>query len=137
MIIMEKDLFYCDINPGKTCDNCNECDVCDLDPNKICNSCGKCIGLDESDYRKVVIEGIIDGEDEVEEYILENDKLTSQSDAEVKTFSEYDFIEDIPELRDEYEKKVLAILSGKDIEDECSDHEDDDECDCCHDHNHN
>jgi hypothetical protein len=133
MIEMEKGLLYCDLNPEKTCDNCNECDICDLDSNKSCDNCGKCIGLDGSDYSKVIIEGILDNEDEVEEYTLENNNLNSKTDIEVEIFNEYDYIEDIPELRDEYEKKVALILSGDDIDTECS-HNEEDECDCGHTH---
>lgn len=45
----------------RECIECGECNLCDLDPSKICDNCKKCIGLgDDTEYRAIKIDGIID-----------------------------------------------------------------------------
>lgn len=45
----------------RECIECGECNLCDLDPSKVCDNCKKCIGLgDNTEYRAIKIDGIID-----------------------------------------------------------------------------
>jgi len=49
---------------------CGECNMCDLDPTKICDNCKRCIGLgDDTQYRAIKIDGIIDESMNSEEYL--------------------------------------------------------------------
>lgn len=114
---MTKKIKYCELHSGKICDDCNECNVCDLDPSKLCDDCGKCIGLEDGkDYVELNIDGIFDEEWEAEEYITEEEPLDASYDdydnGETQEF-EYEFIEDIPELKKEYDEKIYEILYGK------------------------
>lgn len=112
---MAKAIKYCEIHPDKVCDNCNECNICDLDPNKICDNCGKCIGLTgDTDYLEVDVDGVIDEEWEAEEYLSEEWPVGSfdNENDEVQDH-EFDYIEDIPELKQEYDEKIYKILHNK------------------------
>lgn len=112
---MTREIKYCEIHDGKICDNCNECNICDLDPSKLCDSCGKCLDLEvEKDYAELNIDGVFDEECEAAEYISEVDPLNPSYDEndEAQEF-EYEFIEDIPELKKEYDEKIYEILFGK------------------------
>lgn len=111
---MTKAIKYCEIYSDKICDNCNECNICDLDPNKLCDSCGKCIDLAEGiDYMEVDIDGVFDEDWEADEYITEESPSRAQFEesGEVEEL-EFDYIEDIPELKKEYDKKIYEILTG-------------------------
>ena len=111
---MTKTIKYCEIYSDKICDNCNECNICDLDPNKLCDSCGKCIDLPEgTDYMEVDIDGVFDEDLEAEEYITEESPSEVQYDesGEEEEF-EFEYIEDIPELKKEYDEKIYEILTG-------------------------
>ena len=50
--------YFCELNDGKICDNCGECEMCDLNPEKICDNCGKCIEP-EGDYETVKIDDVL------------------------------------------------------------------------------
>lgn len=125
----------CGTNQNKNYDNYDMSDICDLDNNKICDNCGKCLGIDSLDYREVMIDGVVDNGLEVDEYILSEDTLDSN-------LEDYDpnveFIEDIPEVKKEYEHKLSEIF--KELENPKSLHEHDhhhNHSDCnCKDHNH-
>lgn len=112
---MTKEIKYCEIYDGKICDDCNECNICDLDPSKLCDSCGKCIGLEDGkDYAELNIDGVFDEEWEAEDYITEGEPIDSIYDDNEETQNyEYEFIEDIPELKKEYDEKIYEILYGK------------------------
>lgn len=123
MIVMAKTIKYCDIYTNKICDDCNECNICDLDPNKLCDSCGKCIGLEgdeetlSADFLEIKIEGILDEETDGEDYVLDEDVLDEEKAIEDESLSSsdmpYDFIEDIPKLKKEYDIKINEILNKK------------------------
>lgn len=54
----------------RVCIECGECNICDLDHNKICDNCKKCIGLgDDTQYRAIKIDGIIDESMNLSDYI--------------------------------------------------------------------
>lgn len=112
---MTKDIKYCEIHEGKICDGCNECNICDLDPTKLCDSCGKCIGLlDGNDYIELDIDGVFDDELEAEEYMSdESPEIPAPGEDSSEEEFEYEFIEDIPELKKEYDEKIYEILTGK------------------------
>lgn len=105
---MNKDSKYCELNPDVECTNCNKCNVCDLDSGKLCDNCGKCIGLEDADYGEIEIEGILDNEYEVEDYICDKKELDRlhrmDSSLSKERAGDYDFIEDIPELREKFNK---------------------------------
>lgn len=113
---MEK---ICILDSNKICDNCNKCNICDLDSNKICDNCGKCITYDK-DYVEIKIDGIVDSEDELDEYIYdETDEIEFDDEYELNkddVFSECLYIEDIPELKKEYDEKINKILKRKRVE---------------------
>lgn len=120
---MSKSIKHCELDPNKICNDCNECNICDLDPTKLCDSCGKCLELEGMDYREITIDGIAD-EDDVEDYISEIDdvfvdeKLQKIFDDNCDEDIQIEYIEDIPELKKEYDKKIDDILKGnKDHED--------------------
>lgn len=112
---MTKAIKYCELHEGKICDGCNECNICDLDPNKLCDSCGKCIGLiDGQEYADLNIDGVFDEEWEAEEYLPEEEPMDRLYDENEESQEfEYDFIEDIPELKKEYDEKIYEIMHGK------------------------
>lgn len=98
-------------------------DTCDIYVSKLCDNCGECIGLGSSDYKVVRIEGILDGEKalqeiDIDEYILEDitlDKLDDSSESDIDLSSDggsliVEYIEDIPMLKEEYEKKIDHLL---------------------------
>ena len=45
---------FCEIDPGKRCTNCGDCDYCDLVVGKICDNCCRCIGMDK-DFVTVIV----------------------------------------------------------------------------------
>ena len=56
----------------RNCIECGECNLCDLDPSKVCDNCKKCIGLDNNEdtqYRAIKIDGILDENMDPAEYI--------------------------------------------------------------------
>ena len=53
----------------RVCIECGECNLCDLDPSKICDNCKKCIGFDDTEYRAIKIDGIIDENMNPQEYL--------------------------------------------------------------------
>jgi hypothetical protein len=129
---MKKDT-YCEFSSDKLCDDCNDCNICDMDSTKICNSCGKCIEFEGLDYGRVVIEGLVEEQEDLDDYILDDDNLSLGFDSDSILTEGFEYIEDIPELREEYEKRISEILYGA-MED---DHSDDCDEDCgCHGHNH-
>ncbi|MEF9951200.1 MAG: hypothetical protein RR840_07320 [Clostridium sp.] len=79
-----------------------ELDICDLDSNKLCNSCEKCLGIDVKDYREIKIDGVVDEEtaslNEFDEYNMFDLESGSVEDSDAT--DEYEFLEDIEELRD-------------------------------------
>lgn len=97
-------------NANKLLDDFDGDDICDLDPSKICDSCEKCLGLDVSDYRQVRLDGLIDELSEVEEYLLQDDTFNDLSDDDIIDSFEVDYIEDIPELKKEFDKKINELL---------------------------
>lgn len=109
-----KKVKMCELDPNKVCDNCNKCNMCDLDPTKICDNCGKCLET-SSDYLEIPIEGICDNEDDAEDYIYDVEEecqpLTENDDTSDN--DNVEFIEDIPELKDKYDKILEDILKGK------------------------
>lgn len=110
---MKGSIKYCEIHEDKICDNCNECNICDLDPKKLCDSCGKCIGLEgDADFLEVDIDGIFDDEYEADDYITE-DKVLNQNASSDEDDVIIEYIEDIPELKSEYDRKINEILNGK------------------------
>lgn len=100
-------------NANEIFDDFDGDDICDLDPSKMCDSCEKCLGLDISDYREIRLDGLINELSEVEEYILQDDTLSKSSDDDVVDSFEVQYIEDIPELKEEYDKKVNELLGRK------------------------
>lgn len=111
---MKESIKYCELNEDKICDNCNECNICDLDPNKLCDSCGKCIGLEgDSDYLEIDIDGVFDDEYEADEYIMDDKILNIKNNDSDEEGVVIEYIEDIPELKSEYDKKISEILHGK------------------------
>lgn len=109
-----KKVKMCELDPNKVCDNCNKCNMCDLDPTKICDNCGKCLET-SSDYLEIPIEGICNNADDVEDYIYDVEEecqpLTENDDTSDN--DNVEFIEDIPELKDKYDKILEDILKGK------------------------
>lgn len=135
--IMNKEIKYCELDPNKVCDNCNKCNICDLDPNKLCDSCGKCIDMEDSDYTEIKLEGIIEEGLDPEDYIIEDispEDLEKWKAYEKEEDNEcqWEYIEDIPELKEEYDKKIEEILTGN-----THDCDEEDECECHHEHTHN
>lgn len=45
----------CVLDPGKVCDNCDQCNRCDLDPTKLCDNCFRCLELDAKEYAEIPI----------------------------------------------------------------------------------
>lgn len=81
-------------------------DTCDLNPSKICDSCGECLELDKNDFKVVRIDGIATDGIEIEDYLLE-DKTLNENEND---FFDVQYIEDIPELKEEYDKKIDKLL---------------------------
>lgn len=52
--------FYCILDENKECVNCMECQLCDINPGKTCDNCGACIDSD-ADYRAIDVDGVKDG----------------------------------------------------------------------------
>ncbi|QCX32308.1 hypothetical protein FDN13_00565 [Caloramator sp. E03] len=108
----------CILETSKICNGCNKCNICDLNPEKICDNCGKCLEIDDKDYIEIKIEGILDGEEEIEEYIFEIEEGDNESleENEDDGFNDCLYIEDIPKLKEEYDKKINEILRRKRVE---------------------
>lgn len=126
---------YCEFSSEKLCDDCNDCNKCDIDPVKLCDSCGKCINLEGLDYGKVFIEGLVENQEDLDEYIFEETNFGADmnTDENNELNEEFIYIEDIPELREVYENRINQILSGNIDEDADSCGED---CGCNHHHEH-
>ena len=84
-------------------------DICDLNTSKICDNCMECIGLDDSDYRIVQIDGLISEESEVED-TPENEDLIQDPYHDLNDSFDVEYIEDLPELKEEYDKKIDELL---------------------------
>ena len=84
-------------------------DTCDLDSTKICNDCMECLGLDESDYKIVQIDGVIADVSELED-APEAETLSSDTYHELNDSFDVEYIEDLPELKEEYDKKIDELL---------------------------
>ena len=88
-----------------------EDDICDLDGTKICDNCEKCLHIGEEDYMEIQIDGVIKDDEELfleyEDFELYSDENTTEEEFP------YEFIEDNEELREEYNKTIEDILSGK------------------------
>lgn len=102
----------CVLNSNKICVECNLCNICDLNPEKLCDNCGKCLE-DNKDYIEIKIDGILDNEEEISDYIY--DEAIENMDDEFEyddedAFNDSLYIEDIPELKEEYDKKINKIL---------------------------
>lgn len=108
---------FCVLEENKECTNCNSCNICDLDDKKICDSCGKCINLQDVDYKEIPIEGLLDDSFEIDEYLYESDLIDlEQNDFDIdygEDQEDVEYIEDIPRLRKEYERKIQEIFLNK------------------------
>lgn len=89
----------CIFNNAKSCSNCGECDVCDLNPKKKCNNCGKCLEMEGYDIKAIKIEDIFEDNKELNEY-EENDKLHNDINNVSEDEIEWDYIDDIKEIKD-------------------------------------
>jgi hypothetical protein len=107
-------------------------DTCDLNPNKICDNCEKCLEIDGVDYEEVIIEGFLEDESEVEEYLTENwiEKSSIENGCSEEENYEYEYIEDIPELKKQYDEMLDEIFGRANHSHKCEDGE----CDCHHNH---
>lgn len=106
----------CELDEKKICDGCNECNICDLDPTKLCDSCGKCLELDDVEYKEVFIDGVLTSEEEANEYLYEDSELQTDDDEVLPEDFEggVEYIEDIPELKEKYEKQLQEIFKEMD-----------------------
>jgi Fe-S-cluster containining protein len=108
-----------DLNQANNADVDSD-DMCDIYVSKVCDSCGDCLGLNGSDYRVVQIDGIlkdgINDEIDIDEYMLDDTTLNIDSDFEQGQDNDnivdvkYEYIEDIPEVKEEYDKKIDTLL---------------------------
>jgi hypothetical protein len=85
-------------------------DTCDLNNTKLCDSCGECLELNQNDFRVVRIEGVAPRDFEVDEYILDEETLDKIDTIDEDDPLDVEYIEDIPELREEYDKKIDKLL---------------------------
>ena len=91
-------------------------DMCDIYVSKVCDSCGECLGLNGSDYKVIQIDGMLkDGvndEIDIDEYMLDDTTLDKDSDFEQDNVEDvdYEYIEDIPKVKEEYDKKIDTLL---------------------------
>lgn len=112
---MSRHSIQCNLYPDKLCSECDECDRCDLDSTKICDSCGDCLGLNGAEYGEIIIDGILESESEVEEYVLtgEESRRIHRMDSELMKdrAGDYEFIEDIPELKSKYDKTINSYIN--------------------------
>ena len=109
---MSSNIKYCELDPEKICDGCNKCNMCDIDPNKVCDSCGKCLGIDMADYKEVLVDGVVENNAEVDDYLYDEVK-SKDNGYDLKGDSNIEYIEDIPELKKEYERKLNEIMFQK------------------------
>jgi hypothetical protein len=85
-------------------------DACDLNSTKLCDSCGECLELNKNNFRIVRIEGVAPRDFEVDEYILDEETLDKDDNIYENNTLGVEYIEDIPELREEYDKKINKLL---------------------------
>jgi hypothetical protein len=85
-------------------------DICDLDSTKICNDCMECLGLNDSDYKIVQIDGLIDDISDLDDYNIQNEEISNDTYHELNDSFEVEYIEDLPELKEEYDKKIDKLL---------------------------
>jgi hypothetical protein len=85
-------------------------DTCDLNVTKLCDSCGECLELNKNDFRVVRIEGLAPRDFEVDEYLLDEETLNDDDNTEESAPLSIEYIEDIPKLREEYDKKIDKLL---------------------------
>jgi hypothetical protein len=90
--------------------NADNDDMCDLDSTKICDDCMECLGLNDSDYKVVQIDGLIDDLSDVEDYNMQNENIISDTYHELNDSFEVEYIEDLPDLKEEYDKKIDKLL---------------------------
>lgn len=102
----------CELDETKECTNCNDCDRCDLNSEKLCDNCMKCLDMDEKDYKEIIVEGVLD-KDEADDYLY--DEVTGKCELgdDKDLLDPMIFIEDIPELKKEYDEKISSLLTGK------------------------
>ncbi len=55
---MEEKVKHCIIVEENICDNCGFCNMCEYDSTKVCDNCMKCLGLEDNDYRGILIDSI-------------------------------------------------------------------------------
>ncbi len=100
---------YCIFNEKKVCNNCNECNTCDLNPSKRCNNCGKCLELEDYDMKAIKIDTILDDEDELKDYQIEEPEIMAydQNNSYMENMKEstLEFIDDIDGLREILDNK--------------------------------
>lgn len=90
-----------------------ENDTCDLNIAKICDSCGKCLELDSVDFKIIRIDGLAPEGIEVDEYILQDETLNKDETLEENDLFDVEYIEDIPTLKEEYDKQLDEFLHRK------------------------
>lgn len=88
-------------------------DICDLNIFKTCDSCGECLDLDKTDFKIIKIEGLAPEGIEIDEYILQDETLSKDEDIESNDLLKVVYIEDIPKLKEEYDKKLDELLGRK------------------------
>lgn len=90
-----------------------ENDLCDLDKTKVCDNCEKCLGITESDYMEIKLDGVIKESaeffKEYEDFEVFSEKHSSEEDL----IRDYEFLEDHEELREKYNKEISKILEDK------------------------
>ncbi|MCX7903987.1 MAG: hypothetical protein N2486_05705 [Caloramator sp.] len=89
----------CIFDKNKICNNCSDCNMCDLVEGKMCDNCGKCLELN-SDYKEILIDGIIEDESEIDDYLYEENTLDFEEEAQEDIL----YIEDIPKLKEKFSK---------------------------------
>jgi Ran GTPase-activating protein (RanGAP) involved in mRNA processing and transport len=89
----------CVFDKAKICNDCGVCDICDLNPKKKCNNCGKCLELEGYDMKAINIDEIFEDNKELNEY-EENDKLHIEGNNISEDEIEWDYIDDIREVKD-------------------------------------
>lgn len=109
---MNSNIKYCELDPGKICDGCGKCNICDLDPNKICDSCGKCLGIDGVDYKEILIDGVVADKAEIDDHLYDEVK-SKDNECNIPKDSDLEYIEDNPELKKKYERKLNEYLFQK------------------------
>lgn len=96
-------------------------DICDLEPDKLCDSCGKCLEDAFQDYKVVRIDGLLNNDDdeiELTDYLLEDETLAVSPEVDADqdvddVMNKIDYIEDIPQIKEEYDRKINQLLGRK------------------------